>query len=173
MCMVFCKIIGKITYAQLPTDRKVPLFYPVPDPVESHVDCFGSSLFHTIVCNAFRIYIVCDNESGWLGIAEVHKSLAYVFIVLSIIEQCSQLGFGRGCEYVLHNGGKDVDHSVVGWCGRVGRRSAWVVGEEEISSCYRSSKISGEIQGVTVHMYHHVSCMESYGGVWVSSGIME
>ena len=51
---------------------------------------------------------------GWLGIPDVYESLAYIFRVLYIVEQCSQLGFERGYEYVFHDSGKDVDRSVGG-----------------------------------------------------------
>ena len=83
---------------------------------------------------------------------DIHKSLAYMFSVLSIMEQSSQIGFGRGCVYVVHDRGNDVDRSIGGWRGRVGRRSAWVVGEEEVSSYSRSGKRIGEIRDATPHM---------------------
>ena len=101
----------------MPTDCKVPLFYSIPDTVELHVDCFGSSLLHSIVCDTFCAYVVYDDDRGWLGIPDVYESLVYIFRVLYIVEQCSQLGFERGYEYVFHGSGNDAGRSIGGCCG--------------------------------------------------------
>ena len=46
--VMFAKIVGVILVAWAPIDRELALGDVVSDPVESHVNCLGSSLFYRV-----------------------------------------------------------------------------------------------------------------------------
>ena len=46
--VMFAKIIGVILVAWAPIDKELALGDAVSDPVESHVNCLGSSLFYRV-----------------------------------------------------------------------------------------------------------------------------
>ena len=51
--MNFCKIISKVSFAWCPDNFDLVLFDSVSDPVEAHVDGFGTFLFRGVVGDAF------------------------------------------------------------------------------------------------------------------------
>ena len=59
------EIIGIIILARAPVDEKLTLVNSVPDPVEAHVHCSGSSEFASLVGNLVCSCVVCG-ERCWL-----------------------------------------------------------------------------------------------------------
>ena len=49
--VVLRPIVGQICIAWHPEDVKLALLDSIFNPIESHVDCFGSFLFSNIVCD--------------------------------------------------------------------------------------------------------------------------
>ena len=50
--MVLGEVVSIIELSSFPVDCKLILFDHVLDPVESHVNGFGSFLFDCVICNA-------------------------------------------------------------------------------------------------------------------------
>ena len=63
------EIIGIILLARVPVDEKLTLINSVPDPVEAHVNRFGSALFDLVEGQADCHFIVGLNGSGRLRVA--------------------------------------------------------------------------------------------------------
>ena len=68
--VMFGEVVGFIVvFAPAPIDVKLALLHTVLDPIETHVNGFGASLFDSIIGNSFSACIVCLNGSGRLGVA--------------------------------------------------------------------------------------------------------
>ena len=65
----FGETIGIILLTRAPVDQKLTLVNSVPDPVEAHVNRFGSSLFYLVEGQAHSHFIVGLDGSGRLGVA--------------------------------------------------------------------------------------------------------
>ena len=67
--MVLCKVVHEVVFTFLPVDEELTLFDSIPDPVESHVHCFGSLLLDGVVGDAAGACVVCFDWGGWLWVA--------------------------------------------------------------------------------------------------------
>ena len=67
--MMLGEIVGIILLAWAPVDQKLALVNWVPDPIEAHVNCFGSALFDLVEGQADCHFIVGLNGSGRLRVA--------------------------------------------------------------------------------------------------------
>ena len=67
---VLCKVIGEIIATCFPMDCELDLFDSVSNPVEVHVNGFGSFLFDRVIGDAFSTRVVCLDGSGWLGVSQ-------------------------------------------------------------------------------------------------------
>ena len=67
--VMFAKIIGVILVAWAPMDKELALGDAVSDPVESHVNCLGSSLFHRVQGETHGHFVVGLDRCGWLGVS--------------------------------------------------------------------------------------------------------
>jgi len=66
-CMMLCKVVCQIFSAFLPVDPEVALADTIAYPVESHVDCFGLSLFNAVIDNTLHDFVVSLKGCCWLG----------------------------------------------------------------------------------------------------------
>jgi len=82
--MVLRKVVGSIGDAGLPEDVELALVGPVAEPIESHVDRFGASLFYSVIGNAAGSVVVSLDRRGWLGMAQFVQGNANGADVLSI-----------------------------------------------------------------------------------------
>ena len=67
--MMLGEVISKVVGPSLPMDDKLVLGDAVADPIEAHVDSFGSALFDGVVGYALGTFIVGDDGSGRLRVA--------------------------------------------------------------------------------------------------------
>jgi hypothetical protein len=91
--VVFGGIVGKIELAFDPADLKLVLADTVTDPVEAHVNCFGSFLFDRVVGKARGSTIVGDDRRGGLGVAHFFKANAQCGSFYAIVETTCKLSF--------------------------------------------------------------------------------
>jgi hypothetical protein len=84
------------------------------------------------------------------------------------IKDSAGLGFGGEGKDGFHDGGMDVDGTVIGWrcCIGIGWGSRETAGKMEASRA-RLSLAFGEIGGVTVDVEAHVAGVEAKDGVGV------
>ena len=95
------EVVSKIVGPGLPVDKKLALSDAVADPVEAHVNCFGSSLFDSVIDDAFSSGIVSFDGSGWLRPAHLFQGGSKGSALLGILEQGTNFGFSGG--------GQDLD----------------------------------------------------------------
>ena len=58
-CMMFGEVIGQIDAAFSPINEKLPLTYTVSDPIKTHVNGFGLTLFDGIIDDSQCGAIIC------------------------------------------------------------------------------------------------------------------
>ena len=66
----------------------------VTNPVEAHVDGFGSFLFYRVVGDAKGCTVISDNWSRRLGIAKFLRACTNRAHFFTIVEESSKFGFG-------------------------------------------------------------------------------
>ena len=98
--VVLCEIIGFIGGAAFPMHSELALADSISNPIESHVHCFGSFGFNSVVGDAFGDCVVGLNW-GWAGLRMAHfgKDGATVCSFLSIDVECACLCFGSRAHY--------------------------------------------------------------------------
>ena len=67
---MFGVVISQICDAWGPKDTELALFSSIFEPIETHVDCSGSTLFDSAVEDAIRSAVVGAECSGGLGMAK-------------------------------------------------------------------------------------------------------
>ena len=74
--VVFAEVVSIILTAGAPIYKELALGDPISDPIEAHVNCFGSSLFYGVEGEADS-YFVVGLDRGWrLGMAHFVKGSA-------------------------------------------------------------------------------------------------
>ena len=91
---MFCEIIGEIVCAFSPMYQKVSLAHPVSDPVKTHIHCFGSTLFHCIVCDSGGAGIVSLDRCCRLWMPHVAEGVAEHDGLFAVEEKGTYFGFG-------------------------------------------------------------------------------
>ena len=72
----FCVEICEVGLAGLPGDDEVALSDAIADPVVTHVNCFGATLFYCLVGDSNSKCVVTDEWCGCLRIAQVGQRVA-------------------------------------------------------------------------------------------------
>ena len=65
--VMFYEIIPHVLISYSSINEKVFLFYPVLDPIKSHVRCLGPFLYKFSVDNVYGRGVVCFYWGWWLG----------------------------------------------------------------------------------------------------------
>ena len=91
--MVFGEVVGHVVTAPSPVYKELALFDSVLNPVETHVDCFGSLLFDCVVDDAGRTCVVCLNGGWGLRVSHFLECGAEFGAFFCIEEQSSHFGF--------------------------------------------------------------------------------
>jgi hypothetical protein len=74
--MMFGKVVSKIVGSGFPIDLEPKLTDSVPEPIKSHVDGLGSSLFYCRVHNAMNAFVIGLDGSCRLLMTKVKQYLA-------------------------------------------------------------------------------------------------
>jgi hypothetical protein len=174
---MFGEIIGKVVAAASPVNVEVALFDSVLDPIESHVDGFGSSLFDGAIGNARGAGVVSLQGSGALWVAHVDESSAQSFGVFSIEEEGAELGFSGRRKDDFHDRRENMDGAIEWWRFCVGiRLGIWIGGfgaEEVVATSARASIGFGEIGSVAVDMEVHSTGSVANGSIRVSGTVVQ
>jgi hypothetical protein len=99
--MMFGKIISCVQNSLFPIDVELALADAVTNPVEAHIDGFGSFLFDHVIGNAKGgTVLVSYDWSGRLGIAKFLKARMNWACFLAVVEESSKFGFsGTGYDF--------------------------------------------------------------------------
>ena len=84
--MVFGEVVGFVECASAPIDDELALADAVTDPVEAHVDGFGSALFYGVIGDTGGCVVVSDNGSGRLRVAEFFEARADGTCFLAVVK---------------------------------------------------------------------------------------
>ena len=68
--MMFGEVVREVFRSAFPQDGELFLIHSVSDPVETHIDRFGSLLLHCVIRNSFCASVVRDDDCWGLGMAE-------------------------------------------------------------------------------------------------------
>ena len=91
---VLGKVVAHVSGTFLPVDAEVALVDTVPDPVETHVDCFRAALLDCVIGDSHGTFVVCGDWGWWLGIAHFFKGGSEWACFLAIDEEATHFGFG-------------------------------------------------------------------------------
>ena len=158
--------VCKVGAARNMSDGKLALAYAVAEPVETHVDCFGTALFACVVGEVNGKFVVAEDGRGGLCVAESDGDVADVDTLLTGFECGTVLGFGGGADDHIEDCGIGEDSSVFG--GGYG-------GVSEVNDASRDGFAvgAGEVRCVCLNDDVHVGFTEDKFRVGVGSGILE
>ena len=91
---MFSEIISLVQSSSFPIDVILALADAVTNPVEVHINCFGSLLFDHVIGDAEGGTVVGDNWSGRLGIAKFHEACMNRACFFAVVEESSKFSFG-------------------------------------------------------------------------------
>ena len=92
--VMFGEVIGSIIFSSAPVNNKLVLFYSVTDPIETHVDGFGSTLFYSVVGDSSGGAVIGLDDSWGLGVSHFDESGAKCHCFFAVVEQCAEFSFG-------------------------------------------------------------------------------
>lgn len=94
--MVLGEVIGEIVFAFGPIDKKMALADAITDPIKTHVDGLGATLFDGVIGNAGSTSIVSVNTCGILRVSKFGQSDAKGSAILQVVEKRAKFSFSSG-----------------------------------------------------------------------------
>ena len=96
----------------------------VLDPIEAHIDVFGSFLFYCSVCETFFGRVVDAEWSWWLRVTKFLEGSAYWHGLLAVVKSDTNFSLSGGRHHVVKDIGDGMDRDVKRgvherWLGRV------------------------------------------------------
>ena len=175
--VMFSEVVSQIVSAAAPVDKELVFGDAVFDPVEAHVNGFGTTLFDSVVGDAGSAGIVSLDGSGWLGMAHLGEGGAEPGTIFGIIEEGAKFSFGGGGHNSLDDGAVDVNGAVERWRSRVGigwgSRIFGEGAEEEDATGTGTGFGLREVRGVTVDMENHPAGGVADRGIWMGGTVVE
>ena len=119
------EIFTDFSAAGFPINEKLTLPGAVLDPIEAHIDGFGSFLFYGAVCETFRGRVVIADWSWWLQVPEFLEGSAYRHGLLAVVKSGTDFSLSGGHHHVMKDLGDGMDRAIKRgvrerWIGRVG-----------------------------------------------------
>ena len=71
--MMFAAVVGQVFGSWGPSD--FDLFVCVDtifEPVEAHVNCLGTTLFHSTIDDATSCFVICTDDCWWLRVTHIN-----------------------------------------------------------------------------------------------------
>jgi hypothetical protein len=120
--MMFGEVVRMIVGASFPVDDELALSYAIADPVETHVDGFGLSLFDSVIGYSLGGAVVSLNGGGRLWVAQFSEGNANGAGIFGVVEEATKFGLGGAGEDMFHYAATDMDSAVEGrrWIVRAG-----------------------------------------------------
>ena len=154
--VVFGWVVSQVCGSWCPSELELVLVDSIFNPVEAHVNCFGTFLFELTVDDAVRGAIVSCDCSGWLGVSQFDECASDGDCLLCIEEDSCNFCLGGGCHNIFDYLGKYEDGAIEE--GAVG------VGEVVISSGAAACLRTDEVGGVAVKAENHVArAVDNFG----------
>jgi len=162
-------VVSTVSSTRLPVDTKLALADTIADPVEAHVNGFGSTLFDGVVDDAFGGGVVGHDGCGRLWPAHFLQSGSEHAAILGIVEQGTDFGFcGRG-EDITH----EIANNVKSTIERCLFARFWLIAEIVIAAGSGASFWLGKVGGIALDVQDHVAGMVTEDSIGVSGSIVE
>ena len=121
---VLGEIVTKVSAAGFPINEKLAFLGAVLDPIEAHIDGFGSFLLYGAVCETFGGRVVDADWSFWLRVPKFLEGSAYRHGLLAIVKSGINFDFSGGRHHPVEEIGDGMDRAVKmrvreRWLGRV------------------------------------------------------
>ena len=122
--VVLGEIVTEVSASGFPINEKLALPGAVLDPIEAHINGFGSFLIYGAVCETFRVRVVDVDWSWWFWVPEFLEIRLYQHGLLAIVKSGTDFGFSGGRHHVVDDLGDCMDRAVKRevrerWLGRV------------------------------------------------------
>jgi hypothetical protein len=105
--MMLREVIGTISGTLFPMDEKLALTDAIPDPIKSHIDRLGPTLFDGVVGNACSSIVVGLDGCGGLRMTHFFKSDTYGTGIFSVVKESGQFCLRCARENFAENGAGD------------------------------------------------------------------
>ena len=118
------EIVTKVGAAKFPINEKLTLPGALLDPIEAHINGFGSFWLYGAICEPFRNRVVDADWSWWLWVPEFLEGSAYWYGLLAVVKSGTDFSLSGGRHHVV----KDLGDGMYGavkrgvherWIGRV------------------------------------------------------
>ena len=110
--VVIGEIFTKGSAAGFPINEKLALPGAVLDPIEAHIDGFGSFLLYCAVCETLLGRVVDADWSWWLRVPKFVEGSAYRHGLLAIVKSGTDFGFSSGRHHVVEDLREGMDRAV-------------------------------------------------------------
>ena len=112
--VVLGEIVTEVSAAGFPINEKLDFPGVVLDPIEAHIDGFGSFLLYGAVCKTFYGRVVDTDWSWWLQLPKFLEGSAYRHSLLSIVKSGIDFGFRGGRHHVVEDIRDGMDRAIRG-----------------------------------------------------------
>ena len=147
--VVFCKIVSQISFSWDPIDLELALGTVVLEPVEAHVDGFGSVLLDGVVEDTIGSAVVGLDRGRGLFVSQFSDGDAVGDCRTGIEVACPDFSFCSGGEDILRDGGDGTEGGI--------EEFTVIVTKEEEASCLASGSAGNKVGGITVNVEDHVA----------------
>ena len=118
------EIVTNVSAAGFPINEKLALPGAVLDPIEAHIDGFGSFLVYGAVCETFRGRVVGADWSWWLWVPEFLEGSAHWHGLLAVVKSGTDFSTSGGRHHVVKDLGDGMYRAIKRgvyerWLGRV------------------------------------------------------
>ena len=175
LCRVmFGRIICQIVLCTFPVDVELLLALSIPNPIKTHVHCFGSALNDSVSKYSYGAFVVELERSGALRVAHFGECCAHRDGVFSVDEAGAGFGLLDGRHDSIDYFAVDEDRCVE-WRRWIIRLDwdFWFSQQVEVASIAGSCFAFVEIGSIGVEPKVHFGGFVLDSGVGMSGGVVE
>ena len=110
--VVLGEIVTDVSAAEFPINEKLTLPGAVLDPIEAHIDGFGSFLLYGAICETFRGRVVNADWCWGLWVPEFLEGSAYRHGLLAVVKSGTDFCLSGGRHHVVKDLGDDMYRAV-------------------------------------------------------------
>ena len=116
--------VTKVSAAGFTINEKLTLLCAVLDPIEAHINGFGSFFLYGAICETFRGRVVNADWGWWLWVPEFLEGSAYRHGLLAVVKSGTNFSLSGGRHHVVKDLGDGMYRAVKRgvcerWFGRV------------------------------------------------------
>jgi hypothetical protein len=114
-CVVLGHIVCEVSSSRAPVDMELALVDTVFEPVEAHVNGFGSLLLDSAGEDALCYFVVSLEGCCWLLVAKVFQGSPDGTCILGLGKCSANFSFRSRTEHIFHDAGHNMDGAIDGW----------------------------------------------------------